>query len=446
MKRVWWAIPFVATAAVVIVAGRSLPMIGRGALLAAGALTAAFAPPAAVLAIPFLLVQVFGEAFQIGGPLAVSQLSFALVLVAVVRATRHGFPAGPGPLDRALAAWFVVVTAFTLVGFAGGASGPAIKEDLVPIVMLGITYVCVRLIVRGPRDVRTIELLLLCGSAVAASKVAFLMVASVPVSWNSQWQAARVGGVLTRVVLRGGDVFFVVTSLLVLARVVAGRAVRVPEAAVGFLSLVAVVVAATRSNWVGWLVGALVIVGVGLLARTTRPRRVALLITASALISLVAVASFPVIWQWVVALSAVSVSRTYTLDFRVFETAGILSAIADDGWLGGGFGRLYTHWNVDFQSFTTTTWSHNAYLQIWLKAGPIGLATFLFLVGRAVVTALGRCLRRTSDHARVLGWAGAIVAVLVVSLTSNRVFVLSGAMFLGLALALVESGASERAR
>jgi hypothetical protein len=413
-------------------------------VVAAVAAFACLAPPAVLLAVPFFVVQVLGEAFQVGGPLAATQMSFALVIAGAVRAGWRSLPAGPGRIDRALAAWLLTVTVFLAFGLATGSRLAAAKEDLVPIVILAFTYVGARLIVRDERSTETVLTIILAGTFIAALKSVYLFAAPTSAGWDSPWQAARIEGAgATRVMLRGADIFFVVASLLVLGRLIIGRVARFAELFVGLLSVAGMVIAGTRSNWMGWAVGAAVLVTTGSALRMTRPRRALMAFALAAAVFVGVYVSSPQVRGWAGTQLSAAQSRGYTIDFRANENAGVLAEIRNTAWLGGGFGRSYTFWDLEQGRFVATTWSHNAFLEIVLKTGLLGLAVFLFLMGRGCVMALQVALRRAHVAGIFLGLSGAMVAVLVLSLAANKIFESTGGMFLGLALALTQAAASE---
>lgn len=446
MNRTFWAVPVLGAAIAVV--GYWLPPAVSAVVAAAalGLVIAITAPPVLALGIPFLLVQVAGDGARMGLPLPVTQLSYALVLVAMARRARHGLPRMTGRVDRAMAALFLTFIAAGLLGAAAGSPLAAIKEDAVPAIFLFLTYGATRVLVRSEADLAGVLAVILTGSVLATGKVAYLLAAPVPVGWEGPWQAVRVtSGGATRLILRGADVFFVVSTLVVLARVAAGRSLRVREILAGVVCLWAVVIAGTRSNWVGGVAGGLFIVVAGVLLSFVRVRRAVMALSLAGALAVSVFVLSSSVQRLSTTFIAATAARSFTLDFRQHESAGVLPVIARGGGLGSGLGATYTYWDIGVRQIVRTAWSHNAYLQLLLTTGVLGLVVFLFVACQAGTVALSVVRRRRPWADRVLGLYGATVAVLVLSMTVNKIFDLSGAMFLGFAFAAIQAGATEEA-
>ena len=117
---------------------------------------------------------------------------------------------------------------------AAGYEAADIKDDVVPVIFMVVTYLAARTLVRTKREFDVVLAAILFGSFLAALKLAYLAVTPVPVGWTGPWQAIRIQAFgIPRIVLRGADVFFVVSALLVIARAMSRGRVTVAGAVAG---------------------------------------------------------------------------------------------------------------------------------------------------------------------------------------------------------------------
>jgi O-antigen ligase len=328
------------------------------------------------------------------------------------------------------------------------APGKLIWGDVVPVVFLVLTYVATRLLVRTKPEFDFLLKAMLAGSCLAFGKVVFLMAAPFPLGWEGPWQAiGEMTSGFPRIILRGADLFFVVGSVVVFARLVWSTRVTTMSAVAGLLSLGGAMVSGTRSNWVGLAVGVTAVALVAIARSRAGLRRVAAGIAAGVVVLTVTLAWSDGARGFAGRLGELVGSRSWTVTFRLLESEGVIEAIRSRGALGSGMGSTFVYSDLGRHGMASTNWNHNAYLEWLHKAGVVGLLVFVGLAVRTLRTAL-RLVRGGHPWAEgLLGMGGALVAVLVLSLTTNKVFEFSGAMFLGLAFGAIQSAAdSERPR
>jgi O-antigen ligase len=428
--------------AVVVAAGAARPLWAAAAGAAAAVTALLFwAPPVLMLTVPIVVVQVLGEGLVLPGmPLGVAQLGYLLIIAVVLLRRSEYLPRLTGPLDRGMAALVLVSAVATVVGVFGGHEAAAIKDDVVSVIFLVVTYVATRTLVRTTREFDIVLAAILFGSFLAALKLAYLVVTPVPVGWTGPWQAVRLQLFgIPRVVLRGADVFFVVSTLIVVARAMSKGRVTLGAGVAGVFSLAGLAISATRSNWIGFCVGLLTFVVAGPVRAHVRVRRVAAGLAGCALIAVIGLALFPTVQRFAERMADAAGARQWTVTFRLLESQGVLTAIGSVYGLGNGMGSTYTFWDIERSVMQRTTWTHNAYLQWLMKTGVVGLLLFLVLMAGAGRMA-SRLIRARHPWAPgLLGMLGGLVAVLVLSVTVNKVFEFSGAMFLGLALGVIQS-------
>jgi hypothetical protein len=329
-----------------------------------------------------------------------------------------------------------------VVGIASGSELAMVKADASPVVFLTLSYVLSRLIVRTLSDVDAVLAAILAGSALAALKGLYLFVTPLGVDWDGVWQARRIveSGV-TRIILRGADVLFVASTMIVTARWWFGRRMSWPFAAAGALSAFGVLLSGTRSNWAG-LAGGLAWLGaVGITFSRATIRRAVMAGILCTVTLIIMFAASEGAWRLGEAAVAFVTGRLHTVDFRRIESIAALDAAWQTYGLGAGFGATYEYWDTGRGSFVRTAWSHNGYLEILLKTGVLGLLVSLSLAWHSLRLTLAsvRCGHPWAD--RVLGVQGGLAAILVLSLATNKFFELSGPMFLGFAFAVVQAAA-----
>jgi hypothetical protein len=136
---------------------------------------------------------------------------------------------------------------------------------------------------------------------------------------------------------------------------------------------------------------------------------------------------------------ATAAGRGVTIQIRVLETEGAFTAILESGGLGSGLGGTFEFLNAEDGVREKTTFVHNGFVQLLLKLGVIGLLLFLLLIVAVERQAVLLLARGHPWSEGLVGLLGALNAVLVLSLAVNKLFALSGAMFIGVACALIQS-------
>jgi hypothetical protein len=446
MKRFAWMVPPLALA-VLVTLGTLMPKYGFMAIaLATGLAVIAWSPPVLLLGIPFVLVQVLGNGLRVPGlPLAVPQLSF-LVVAAVACKYAYQHPKRlTSPNDRLMVAFILLTAVATAVGAAAGADLSLIKEDLAPLAFLWITYFAARVMVSTKRHVDLLIAAILLGTILAGLKLAYLAAVPVQVSWDGPWQATRIlnDGLVVRLYLRGADVFIVAAVLLLVSQIFSRTQVTVTRVVAGVMSIWSIVVSGTRSNMVGLLVGAFAMSFGGMSIAGARLRRLVLSAVLGLLVAVIAIAVVPSFRATAYRVWAQAESRSWTLSFREFESKGVLNEVSAQHGLGGGLGATFVYFDLERKVLIRTGWTHNGPLMVLLKLGVQGLMLFGWIMGRALIDARRLVRARHEWAPQVMGFAAVIIAILTLSVPINKIFDHSGAMLLGLALAVIQTAADD---
>lgn len=406
------------------------------------------------LALLFVVVQVAGEALRLPlMPLAVSQTVFFFIVVA----TALKFLSIPtrstcffGSIDKSLLMFALCLVLAVMIGLYGGAEWRYISEDLVPLLILMASYVATRLIVRNTSSMRTVIDGILLGSFFAAFKLMIIVISPVEVDWDGPWQALRTEGFgLVRVILHGADLFFVVSTVMASVLWLTASLQGYWRKVAGMLSVVAVIFAGTRSNWIG-LGLALIMIGIILGSFSLLRWRRVLLIGMIGTVLLVSVFTLPESIQLAATdRGQATQDREISIVIRLLESEEVLTEINKAVMLGNGMGSSYEYFALF--NVVSTQWSHNAYLMLLMKTGILGLILFLTVVYRVMQQVFRLVRARHPWRGELIGIVGAIVAVLVLSIGANKIFSFSGDIFLGVAFAIVQAasvygGALEKPR
>ena len=392
------------------------------------------------LALLFVLVQVLGEQFQVELlPFGLTQTFWILVLAATALNARAGSARFNGSIDRSLLVFALLLVLALAFGWRRGEHWSNMRDDLSPFFFLVTSYVVTRLIVRSASSLRTVIGGILIGSGLAAFKVMYIAMGSTTVEWNGPWQAVYSEDFGTlRVILLGADLFFVVSTIMVLAQWLANRTMDRWKMAVGILALVSVFASGTRSNWIGLGSGLSVVAFTAGYFSIIRWKRI-ILGGAIGVILLATVFVLSNSLQTIVARSQEStMTRIEPITVRMYESEGVLTSIGGV-ILGNGLGSSYNYYSMYSKKMVTEQFSHNGYLMLYLKTGILGLLLFLIVVYRVMQTAFRLAGTGHPLREELIGIIGGLVALLVISIGANKIFALSGNMFMGWAFAIVQA-------
>jgi hypothetical protein len=352
--------------------------------------------------------------------------------------------------NRALLGLLAWVAAFTVLGLARGNDLADVSETVLPFAYLLLSYLAVGTL--GRPQLRTLHLAIAAVACLAVMKAAYISVSDVDALWDNAWQAGRTampGSPVARVILRGGDIFFVAQLLGVTALLLfGGLRTRASALAAGGVAVPLLVVAnflsMTRSNFAG--IGAGLVV---LLVLTRWPRRrvassrTAASIVVALVVSVVLFVSlnryYGLLETFSARTGATSGDAYATIDWRAEEAHSILAAIKGHAWLGAGAGSRYAFPN-DPNDLGVAVYSHNGYLWMIHHFGVVGLALFLWLAA-VLMRRTVRILRSVTDpSARALGAAAAAgwVAMMVLTLAVNKLSSISGGFLWGLLAATTD--------
>lgn len=121
----------------------------------------------------------------------------------------------------------------------------------------------------------------------------------------------------------------------------------------------------------------------------------------------------------------------------------MLDEVSAQHGIGGGLGATFVYFDLERKTLVRTNWTHNGLLMVLLKLGVQGLILFGWIMGRSLVDARTLIRARHEWAPQVMGFAAVIIAILTLSVPINKIFDHSGAMLLGLALAVIQTAVDD---
>lgn len=400
--------------------------------------------------LPFCSVMWLGPNFHLGGtmPVAPHVLLFGLVLAKWVVQLRSGTVFDPIVRNGSLLLFCSLFVGAVFYGLARSATPAIIKEDATSFLyLMGMYAVFASSQVNLSRVINGIVF----AAAVSSFKVLYLCMVPVNAMWSNDWQATVLPGksvVDSRIILNGADVYFVLAAAFPLAVVLVRPQVSKLIWAVPALTLIGVglVLSSTRSNWLGF--GAMVCTELVVLSRHGVAKRggrsrirgglCAVVVLLAALAMLGEYSPLPRIVQ-----RFGEGDSTGSVSLREAEANALLESVGSSVLLGLGMGGQYPD---PINSGMPTGFSHNGYLFLYLKMGLVGVVVYAVALTKALARLWRGCaLTQVEEALRIrAGLLGALVGLCVLSVTVNKNFDVSGALFTGLAFGVAEQVNSRR--
>jgi len=394
-----------------------------------------------LLAMVFVVVQVVGEQYNfLSLPIGITQACIMLLLAITIVNIGDRIPKNIGSIDVSLLLFALYLVIPMTVGLKLGTDWSNIRDDMSPLFFLIISYIISRLIVRSVLSMRTVINGILVGSGLAAVKLIYIIKNNVDVEWSGPWQAARVDSPnFTRVILLGADLYFVVSTILVFSLWLLNRRNDNWKIALGAASAMGVFLSGTRSNWIGLVAGLAVVLLVSKMFTKFHLHRFVLIGAIGFILLITAYVLSGSFQAMVVQVGDNTLNRLDSITIRLNESEGVLASIGEAGIFGNGMGATYDYYDMFTKNMTTEPYSHNGFLMLLLKAGPIGLILFLLVVYRVMLIAYRLIRAGHPCQVEIIGMVGSILAILILSIGVNKIFALSGALFMGWSFATIQS-------
>ncbi len=369
----------------------------------------------------------------------------------------RGAPIRLSRLDVAVILFALAVVAGIHRGLSLGIPLEEMRTELRPPAYLILIYAIARTSIRSPRIAgRVLAILLFVGLAAAIKGLCvYALVPSVaPGAPERLIAATRVmnSDGFKRVLVQGGEIFPVISALLLLPwiAVVRSRRARIGSWLALSILLLTILISFTRSYWLGFLAGSAAV----LFAMPARAGRIFLggIVVATVLVlSLAAlvettgreISSTGFCGQVIHRIAGIDPDDPDpSVRGRLAEIEGIKERIASSPWTGTGLGGTYSFYSALTNGVKEWEYTHNSYASVALKLGIFGLAAILLACGWGLAAAYGwLAAARPSppEAALASGALAALLAILVISFTAPWLTHYVGSAWAGLLMGCSES-------
>jgi len=407
------------------------------------ALILVYVPLEYCILLPFCSIMWLGEGFRLGQvlPFGPHVALFGIVLLKRFMRRRPRALIDVILRNGPLALFCLMSAGSVLYGVALGAPIGGAIGDVSTI----LYFVAMYAVIAATPDLNMRRLItgVVSITALAVVKVLYLYAVPVGARWDNDWQASVLvwgSGLSSRIILNGADVFFVLAAAFPVSNLMIKPQISKLLSAVPALGMIVIglLLCSTRSNWVGFAViifSQILIVSCRILAsgaiRSKSILGVALLLAIAGAFSISGDYSPLPILQ---ARFAEGDTRG-SLSLRAAERDALLESVGSSFLFGRGMGSQYPD---PIHNGEPTGFNHNAYLYLYLKMGLVGVLLYVGILahccGRFWHRLMG--LRETDDLILHLGMLSALLGLCVLSLTVNKLFDVSGALFTGLAVGM----------
>jgi hypothetical protein len=370
----------------------------------------------------------------------------AATLIAVTGALVHHFASNQAGYRLGSTVSLLLIAGTLLAHGVATNPWPAVRADLYVISFLLMGWILAVEVSRftNRRFLLTILLVLFALTALKAITIAVLRVpATGPESLSQAWSSETSSGV--RTILVGGDTFLIIGPAFLAAGYGLRRRGWTLALMVVSLCFVGILISQTRTSLAGAMLGFLAGHGIAWMhgRRTLRrsfPRWPILLAGLVLLIVLLLFLRIPGEVQSV-GLPRFDEARTGPLGtvtaayaFRAREAESAMASLSGPSLvLGRGFGADFTFVEGAGGS---TVWSHNVFIWVLLKAGVVGLAVLL-LTGLALLTRTVSRLRGGLLDESQVALAAALITLVGVSVTTNKIVSVEGMLLSTMAVAFL---------
>lgn len=370
--------------------------------------------------------------------------AFAPTVVKVLASRRElDYPSIPAIL---MAVWILLAVA---IGLYYGNSFSLVRNELHVLLFMPLAYYWAIIELRTARDIRMVAIVIIGVTALAGLKAGYIsyFVPHSQEGYSDIWQSStavseQLGG--QRTILNGADTFFVLCMPLIASFAIFYRKRKeiLWLTAAFILTFYGLLISLTRTNWATVAIAILLVLALGARAAGGRVVRIA---SAIGLLSILAIflSSYMTFGTSTYDLGELLQRRLepnpYTgagnLNYRIRESQALIQQAERHLTLGNGLGARYSF--IEFRGATSINWAHNGHLWMLLKSGLVGMFLFYFAIIAVVWQLLALSFHSASRLFRStsLGFAVALLSLMLMSLLVNRISNMEGAYFIGLAIA-----------
>lgn len=418
----------------------SLSLFVVGAVVA-GIGILAFVPLEYCILLPFCSIMWLGESFHLGGrlPFAPHVVFFGVMLAKRLVRRRSGAFLEVILRNRPLLLFCLLFAGALFYGIASSADPKTMKEDASSI----LYFVAMYAVIASTPDLNMRRVItgVVIVSSLAAAKVIYLYVVPVDAQFGNDWQATVLAGnsaLGSRIILYGADVYFVLAAAFPFSTLLIKPQIYKMLSALPLLTMMGIgmLLSLTRSNWIGF--AAVIVTQMLVLCwrsaftiGTHSKFLFGIGIIVAIVAALVASGDYSPVPR--VSQRFAEGDSTGSLSLRSDETDALLESVGSSVLVGRGIGSRYAD---PMNNGTLTGFSHNGYLFLYLKMGLLGVLLYAGILTECFRRLWRACMasRELGDLSLHIGLLSAMVGLCVLSLTVNKNFDVSGALFGGLAV------------
>jgi hypothetical protein len=405
---------------------------------------------AAIVSLPFIFLILLGDGYQYDLVLVkvgLTQISIVLVLLYSLVYIKP--PQKTLHLNSpSLAAFIILCGVYSFVGIFYGNTFNDIREDLIGIVYLYMIYYCVLYL--SPDEIQWLWKIIIVASIVGVIKIFLVNYANYDITWANDWQARKdplPGLNWSRIVLRGGDAYLGFAFISIFACLVYNKNKLLQLILfIGLLLFVGfgIFISLSRTSYIGMFLGMMMIVYFHKYLHHANDKYRILLISGMSLVGIfVIILTNDIMNYQELYLNRISTyDESYSsMDWRGEENEIVYESVKSSLFLGRGLGAsFFIEGSLSDKGDGRSLYTHNIFTWILLKMGLPGLLIFIFIQYEFTkkyyhIMNQGSMLREDSVLAIILFTC--FVNLFVISLTTNKYFLISGAMFLGLFFAYI---------
>jgi len=405
---------------------------------------------AAIVSLPFIFLILLGDGFQfdlVFVKIGLTQISIVLVLfysLVYLKPSQKTLHLN----SPSLYAFIILCGVYSFIGIFYGNTFNDIREDLIGIVYLYMIYFCV--VYLSPNEIKLLWKIIVAASIVCVIKIFIVNYANFDITWANDWQARKdplPGLSWSRIVLRGGDAYLGFAFISIFACLVYNKnkllQLIIIIAALLFVGF-GIFISLSRTSYIGMFLGMLMIVFFHKYLHNTNDKYRILLISGISLVGVIVI----ILTNDIMNYQELYLNRISTyddayssMDWRGEENEIVYESVKSSFFLGKGLGAsFYIEGSLSDKGDGRSLYTHNIFTWILLKMGLPGLLIFLFIQYEFTnkyyhIMNQGSMLRDDSVLAIILFTC--FVNLFIISLTTNKYFLISGAMFLGLFFAYI---------
>lgn len=403
----------------------------------------------------FAITIILGTGFEtgiffLGGEVPSSYLLIMILIVPAILKRAIAINSPPLNLKPVLIS-IGLIAIFTTIGFLNGNDLGTVRKEISIVLPIPIVYLWTGLVLTSKKNEEAIIKLLCLATAVATLKALFLLFSGKIINTPDLWQAYSTMNPqfgVPRIILIGADTYFTVVPPLLVALFFLNK----QRTLIGILMILCfsgLLLSFTRSNWIATIFGIILTIYYLKDAIATNKSRLLPFIGIGGLLCLF-VFDMTVGGNTDYTLGEAIGRRlsfdpqmgSGTFEFRIRESWELINEVGLNFLTGKGLGGEFYNSYLGLNTY----WAHSGLSTVYLKTGIIGLFLLicsLFSIFKKMRDIVVPNKENTKGKFIIIGATGSMIALLIMSITNNRLFSMEGTAFIGFYLGLMQYYSSQ---